>query len=242
MKRVFFVLVILSFLPVSYVLYGQQKFPPKKDLVESRYYEGYRTHKNVKTGKFKLVSLIARSDEKEPEDKSQFKFDFKIPGKFAGKDIDIFVEDRLEIYYYMTPVRTKWTEGKHTFSWRSAKAAEENISLSNLLGLARLKNPDFARVIFPLAFYYSQRPEKITAYEFAFKANRPVTIRYKIMTETETPVLSSLIKNHPKNRNILFEWDCKDAAVGKYMLLVEYFFTTGTRKEKKIIYEFYHDK
>ena len=242
MKHATYLLVILSFFAVSQIANAQQKFPPKKDLVKSRYYEGYRAYENVKTGKFKMISLIAIPYNNDLVGKSLFSLDLEIPAEHAGKDIDIFIEDRLDLYYYMMPNRTKWTKGKHTFSWPSAKASEENIGLSDLLGLARLKNPDFYRVIFPLTFYYAQRHERIRAYEFAFKANQPITMRYKIMTEADRTILSSLIKNHPKNKNILFEWDCRDAESGRYILLVEYFFTTGTRNEKTIVYEFYHDK
>ena len=105
-------LAYLLLICVFTTLYTKDKFPPEEDLVDSKYYEGYREYKNVSgAGQIKLISFLAQYKRETPTDSSFFKIGFHIPTELANKNIDIFVEDRMQKSYYMIPVQKRWLAG-----------------------------------------------------------------------------------------------------------------------------------
>jgi hypothetical protein len=232
-------LLSICFISISHT---QEKFPPAEDIVDDKYYEGYRNYTNVSAGQVKLISCLAQYTQKTPADSSFFNFGFYVPVDLEDKDIDIFIEDRKQKSYYMMPIQKKWSKGFQTFNWEGRKAKAKHIGLDNLFGVATLKrDSDLAQTIVPITFFDSQQPAEIESYEFVFVATRRANLRCTIFDESEHEVLRPVsFQNQPKNKNVIFKWDCSNVGSGKYILQLEYVLTNGQRVKSQNIYQFYH--
>jgi len=222
------------------LIYAQVKFPPEKDRVGNEYYEGYRRYKNVSSGEIKLRAFIAKNSKVVDNKSVYYKIGFFITNELINKNIDIFVEDKTDKFYYMMPIRKKWNYGVNVFEWKNTKALKQNIQLTELFGLARSQGFDFTQPIIPIIFFNTRHSLSIESYEFVFIATRTANLRYTIYDELQNEIISGVLQNQLKNRNIIIEWNCKEYKEGKYILNIEYMLKNGKIVSGNNLYEFYH--
>lgn len=240
MNQITFLIASMFSICLFSPLYSQQ-WPPPKDLVDSKYYEGYRTQENIGAAA-KLISFLAQHTREISYDSSLFNIGFLVPTELTNKDIDIFIEDRNLRSYYMIPVQKRWPAGRQTFTWNSKRAADQNIGLFDMFGLAKLKDSDFGEKIIPITFYYSHKPAQIEHYEFVFVVTLKANLKYTIFDEAEKEVAKGVFRDQPRNKNIIIKWDIKNASAGKYTLLIEYILKNGKRVRGESTFEFYHNQ
>lgn len=215
------------------------KFPPDRDLVNSSYYEGMRSHTNVSAGTFKLKSFAAHSGISNAD--KIFKVAWHVPKYLSHIELDFFVEDRNKSIYYMQPTQKKWEEGDHDFSWNASRLALQNsIGLDDLIGVLKSKT---RKDLIPLIFYDGDQPQSVEAYEFVFVSNMSVIAKFSLLDANYKDIKIFTLENQIENTLTVAKFETENLSEGKYHLRVDYVTnSSGERTGDNAMYSFYHIK
>ena len=216
------ILIVFSFLCFYETkLYSQEQiFPPEKDKVGTLFYEGIRNYSNVNAGQIKLRSFLAKNKQAQSPIIGPFNFSFDLVLEHS-ENMDVFIEDNLDISYYLMPIQKRWKSGKNIFTWDGDFATKQGIKINDLYGVATYDIPGISHKIVPLTFYQS-KTDNPDFYEFVFIATKDMNFRFTIFDSEENEIYQEQIVNCRKNTDINFKWYFKDAKYGVYLLQVAF--------------------
>ena len=182
-------------------------------------------------------------DEERVKNSRYYKIGFFVNEELKPNEIKIMLEDKIGKWYYMIPVRMKWSSKFQEFKWESDFAKKNGIKLYDLYAIAKVKRIAPTISIIPITLYYEKIPDNINKYSFIFISSQQVTIQYHIFNEDRKLIIKNILLDQPRNEEIKISWDCKDAPEGKYYLVVKYSFSNVIRVENfSDTYEFYLNK
>ncbi len=206
-------------IPFCYTqLVGQVNFiPPSKDLVENTYYEGVIEFINTSSN-FRVKSFKATSQHSK-DSSSNFNLSFYVPIQFENAEIEVFVRDNIDKYYYMKPVQKRWEVGLNSFSWSkdylASKLSIESWHLNSYISTS-LDRRDF---LIPSTF---SNLDLVDSYKWVVTANQDFILEYTVYNENREVILPTKNLKDQKNVDVHFDWVFQDIPSGFYLLKLKY--------------------